>query len=143
MLLVNAPLPCENPPLTAANMALELQELLAPICTDWKSRGRTIGFGVGIAMGPATVGRIGFDKRMDYAAIGTVTNLAARMCGVAEDGEILVEKSMASKLPPDLRVTSRGANVLKGFPHPVEIYQLEKRRAALQVDAQSVATSQT
>ena len=74
MILVNAPVACPEPALRAARMVIEMQATVQALAATWRARGHALGFGVGLAMGPATVGRIGSDSRMDYTAIGTVTN---------------------------------------------------------------------
>ena len=69
----------------------------------WRARGHAIGFGMGLAKGPATVGRIGYEGRSDYTAIGNVVNLASRICGVAEDGQILIDAAVAAEIGDDCR----------------------------------------
>ena len=85
MILFNAPLPVENHELQAIRMALRIRESIASLAKGWQKHGYALGFGVGIAGGYATIGTIGFEGRLDYGAIGTVTNLAARLCGEASD----------------------------------------------------------
>jgi class 3 adenylate cyclase len=88
MVLVNAPVPVEEPALRALDLAVEMQRTVQALIVGWRVRGHRIGFGVGLAMGPATVGRIGYESRFDYTAIGSVVNLAARLCASAADREI-------------------------------------------------------
>src|SRR6266567_4162994 len=95
MVFFNDPLPCPDPAERAVKMAVEMREAVAGLQEDWRRRGREIGFGVGIAQGYATLGQIGFAERVDYTAIGTVCNLAARLCDAAADGQILVSKRVA------------------------------------------------
>ncbi|TGR91754.1 adenylate/guanylate cyclase domain-containing protein, partial [bacterium M00.F.Ca.ET.191.01.1.1] len=85
MILVNAPVPCEEPALHAVKMAVDMQDSTQELISDWRQRGYKIGFGMGLAMGWATVGRIGYGARADYTAIGNVVNLASRLCSSAED----------------------------------------------------------
>ena len=80
----------EDHELRAIRMALRMRETIAALAQGWKKRGHALGFGVGIAGGYATIGTIGFEGRFDYGAIGSVTNLAARLCGEAADGQILI-----------------------------------------------------
>lgn len=85
MVLVNAPVPVEQPALRAVDLAIEMQKRVQGLIADWRSRGYHVGFGVGLASGSATVGRIGYEDRLDYTAIGSVVNLAARLCASAAD----------------------------------------------------------
>ncbi|MGI8971459.1 MAG: adenylate/guanylate cyclase domain-containing protein [Dehalococcoidia bacterium] len=90
MIFFNDPVPCEDPARRAVAMAVAMGEQAQQLCRAWRRRGHDLDFGVGIAVGYATCGRIGFEGRFDYGAIGTVTNLAARLCGEAKPGQILV-----------------------------------------------------
>ncbi|MDP3694037.1 adenylate/guanylate cyclase domain-containing protein [Bradyrhizobium sp.] len=96
MVFFNDPLPTPEPAKRAVEMAVVMRETAAGIIQAWRRRGHIIGFGVGIAQGYATLGQIGFAERMDYTAIGTVTNVAARLCGEAKDGQILVGQRVAA-----------------------------------------------
>ena len=90
----------------------------------WRRRGREIGFGVGIAQGYATLGQIGFAERVDYTAIGTVCNLAARLCDAAADGQILVSKRIAGAVEGNVRVEEIGELTLKGLSQAVTAYNV-------------------
>ena len=83
MVLVNAPVACENPAQRGIRLAIDMQAAVQSLANDWNARGCAIGFGVGIAMGPATVGTLGCHGRLDYTAIGNVVNLASRLCDLA------------------------------------------------------------
>ena len=83
MVFFNDPVPCDDPPARAVRMAVAMRERVAELADGWARRGHDLGFGAGIAQGYATLGRIGFEGRFDYAAIGSVTNLAARLCAEA------------------------------------------------------------
>jgi class 3 adenylate cyclase/CheY-like chemotaxis protein len=127
MVLFNDPFPCPDPELRAVRMAVEMRDRMADLSRAWRRRRHELGFGVGISFGWATLGRIGFEGRFHYAAIGNVVNLAARLCGEAKDGQIL-----ASRLGPEVEeiaeVASVGALTLKGITHPepaVEIVGLK------------------
>ena len=91
------PVPCADGPARAVRMAVEMRARIADIARGWRKQGHVLGFGVGIAQGYATLGRVGFEGRYDYAAIGTVTNLAARLCEAASDGQILVTERVLAR----------------------------------------------
>lgn len=124
MILFNAPLPVENHELQAIRMALRIRESIASLAKGWKKHGYSLGFGVGIAGGYATIGTIGFEGRFDYGAIGTVTNLAARLCGEASDGQILIAPRIFSKTEAQIEVAPVGELTLKGFSRPVLAYNV-------------------
>jgi class 3 adenylate cyclase len=121
MLLLNAPVPCPKPALRGARMALDMQASVKRLIAGWQARGHAIGFGVALAMGPATVGRIGYEGRSDYTAIGNVVNLAARMCGAAEDGQILIDAATAAEIGDAVCLVSMGTRSLRGFNEPVPV----------------------
>jgi len=124
MILFNAPLPVEDHELQAIRMALRMREAIAALAQGWKKHGYALGFGVGIAGGYATIGTIGFEGRFDYGAIGTVTNLAARLCGEAGDGHILVSPRIFSKTETRIDAATVGELTLKGFQRPVAAYNV-------------------
>src|SRR5262249_19949255 len=95
MVFFNDPVPTPDPARRAIDMAVEMGERAQPLLRDWRRDGHDLGFGVGIAQGYAALGQIGFAERMDYTAIGTVTNLAARLCAEAKNGQILVSARVA------------------------------------------------
>jgi adenylate cyclase len=103
-------------------MALDLRSRLAELGLRWSDRGFELGCGTGIARGEATLGRIGFEGRFDYAAIGSVANLAARLCDEARDGEILISEPVAAAVGGLAAVESRGSLALKGFPAAVPAF---------------------
>src|SRR5205807_502156 len=115
MLLLNAPVPCPEPALHGARMALDMQASIQLLTERWRSRGHELGFGVGLAKGPATVGRIGYEGRSDYTAIGNVVNLASRICGAAKDGEVLVDAVAAAEIGDSVRLVRLDARSLRGF----------------------------
>jgi class 3 adenylate cyclase len=124
MILFNAPLPVENHELQAIRMALRIRESIAVLARGWKKHGYVLGFGVGIAGGYATIGTIGFEGRFDYGAIGTVTNLAARLCGEASDGQILIAPRVFSKTEAQIESEPVGELTLKGFSRPIFAYNV-------------------
>jgi class 3 adenylate cyclase len=123
MIFFNDPVPMERPAEAAARMALEMQRAFVPLAASWRTTGFELGLGIGIATGFATLGAIGFEGRWDYAAIGSVTNLGARLCSEAKAGEILVERKTLSKLE-GAQAEPVGELSLKGFARPVAAYRL-------------------
>jgi adenylate cyclase len=124
MVFFNDPLPCPDPAERAVRMAAEMREAVARLQVDWRRRGREIGFGVGIAQGYATLGQIGFAERVDYTAIGTVCNLAARLCDAAADGQILVSKRIAGAVEGNVRLEEIGDLALKGLSQAVAVFNV-------------------
>jgi class 3 adenylate cyclase/CheY-like chemotaxis protein len=124
MVIFNDPLPCPDPAERAVRMAVEMREAVAALQADWRRRGREIGFGTGIAQGFATLGQIGFAERVDYTAIGTVCNVASRLCDEAEDGQILVSKRVAGAVEAITRLEEIGDIMLKGLAQPVSVYNV-------------------
>jgi class 3 adenylate cyclase/CheY-like chemotaxis protein len=124
MVFFNDPLPCPDPAERAAGMAVAMRGALAGLQREWRRRGREIGFGIGIAQGYATLGQIGFAERVDYTAIGTVCNLAARLCAAATDGQILVSRRIAGAIEGRWRIEEIGEIVLKGLSQPITAYNV-------------------
>ncbi|HWL92145.1 MAG TPA: response regulator [Phycisphaerae bacterium] len=125
LVIFNDPLPCEDPVGRAVRMAMEMREAVADLSRTWRQRGQIIGFGVGIAQGFATIGQIGFEGRVEYSAIGTVTNLAARLCNEAADGQIVVSQRIANEVDGAARVTPLGELKLKGLSRAVSAFNVE------------------
>ena len=124
MILFNAPVPVDNHELQAIRMALSMRKSMAVLAQGWKKHGYALGFGVGIAGGYATMGAIGFEGRLEYSAIGTVVNLAARLCGEASNGQILISPRIFSKTENRIDVEPIGELSLKGFNRPVPAYNV-------------------
>jgi class 3 adenylate cyclase len=124
MVFFNDPLPCPDPAERAVRMAVEMRTAVGELRSGWRRHGRDLGFGVGIAQGFATLGRIGFDERIDYTAIGTVTNLAARLCGEARDGQILLSKRVATAVEGGVTLEEIGNLALKGLSQAVAVYNV-------------------
>jgi class 3 adenylate cyclase len=129
MVFFNDPMPCPDPAEKAVRLALSMREEVVKLMQTWSLRGYSIGFGVGIAQGYATLGRIGFEGRFDYAAIGTVTNLAARLCAEALDGQILTIQRVAAAVEDFARAVPIGDLNLKGISRPVAAVNIEGLRA--------------
>ena len=119
MIFFNDPVPVADAGVRAARMAVEMQERVAALAGGWRRLGYDLGLGIGIAKGFATIGGIGFEGRLDYGAIGTVTNLAARLCGEAKGGEILASARLAAELEGLAATESLAPLTLKGFARPV------------------------
>jgi class 3 adenylate cyclase/PAS domain-containing protein len=124
MILFNAPVPVDNHELQAIRMALGLRASMAVLAQGWKKHGYALGFGVGIAGGYATMGAIGYEGRLEYSAIGTVVNLAARLCGEASNSQILISPRIYSKTETHIDVEPVGELSLKGFNRPVPAYNV-------------------
>lgn len=124
MVFFNDPLPVERPAEEAVRMAMEMQKTFQPIGESWSKRGFDLGLGCVIAQGYATLGLIGFEGRRDYAAIGNVTNLAARLCGEAASGEVLVDQKIMANVDGVVKATPLEPLALKGFAHPVLAFTL-------------------
>ena len=124
MVYFNDPLPCTDPADRAVRMAVAMREAVGEMMSGWRRRGFDLGFGIGVAQGYATLGRIGFEERVDYTAIGTVTNLAARLCGEARDGQILLSKRVATAVEGGVRLEEIGNLALKGLSQAVAVYNV-------------------
>ena len=124
MVVFNDPVPVENPALQAVLMALEMRDAIADLTETWRRWGHDIGFGIGIAHGFATLGTIGFEGRFDYAAIGTVSNVASRLCDEAKPGQILISPWVLTKVENTVRVEPVGEFELKGIRRPLAAYNV-------------------
>ena len=122
MVLLNAPVTCEDPAYRGIRLAIDMQDAVQAIIGKWNADGYTVGFGVGIAMGPATVGTLGYDGRLDYTAIGPVVNIASRLCGLAVDGQILVDPVVTEQVRDRVALTSIGERPIKGYDHAIEVF---------------------
>jgi class 3 adenylate cyclase len=124
MVFFNDPLPCPDPAARAVRMAVAMRGRAGELAAMWRKRGHELGFGVGIALGYATLGRIGFEGRFDYGAIGTVTNLAARLCSEAQGGQILISQRVYTAVEELLEAAPVGEFTLKGLHRPVAVYNV-------------------
>jgi class 3 adenylate cyclase len=127
MVLVNAPVACENPAHRGIRLAIDMQAAVQSLAGTWYANGCAIGFGVGIAMGPATVGTLGYQGRLDYTAIGNVVNLASRLCGMADDGQILVDPVVTGYVSDSIALCSIGQRPIKGYDQAVEVFAVARR----------------
>jgi class 3 adenylate cyclase len=122
MVFFNDPITVPDAAARAARMAIQMQRDFVAIAEGWRSRGYNLLLGIGIAQGYATLGTIGFEGRWDYGAIGTVCNLASRLCGEAKGGEILLSKRAVASLGAAFAIESVGELSLKGFHKPVPAF---------------------
>jgi adenylate cyclase len=124
MVFFNDPMPIPDPAERAVKMAVAMREAAGTLIAHWRERGRDLGFGAGIAQGYATLGQIGFSERSGYTAIGTVCNVAARLCAEAKDGQILLSQRINVALKGSVVTEQIGALALKGFTQPVVAYNV-------------------
>ena len=129
MIFFNDPVPVPNPAERAIRMAVVMRERVADLIAKWRKLGYELNFGVGVAQGYATIGAIGFEGRWDYGAIGTVTNLAARLCGEAQGGQILVSSKVAAAVESLIDAEEVGPLTLKGFLKPVPAFNVLRLKA--------------
>jgi adenylate cyclase len=129
LIFFNDPVPVEDPAERAVNMALELQRAFQPIAESWTERGHRVGLGIGIAQGEATLGVIGFESRWEYAAIGNIPNLAARLCGEARAGEILIDAQTERDVAHAVDTESVEPLQLRGFQQPIVAFRLRGPRS--------------
>ena len=130
MVVFNDPIPVENPAHQAVLMAIEMRAAIGALTEKWRKLGHDIGFGIGIAHGFATLGTIGFEGRFDYAAIGTVSNVASRLCDEAKPGQILISPRVLMAVEKDITVEPAGDFALKGIRRPMTAYNVLAAKAA-------------
>jgi class 3 adenylate cyclase len=130
MVVFNDPVPVENPALQAVLMALEMRDAIGALTDAWRRLGHDIGSGIGIAHGFATLGTIGFEGRFDYAAIGTVSNVASRLCDEAKPGQILISPRVLMKVENGVQVEPVGEFALKGIRRPLAAYNVVATKSA-------------
>jgi class 3 adenylate cyclase len=129
MIFFNDPFPVERPAEHAVRMAAALQQAFVPIAHAWEKLGHHVGLGIGIAQGDATLGVIGFEQRWEYAAIGNVPNLAARLCGEARAGEIIVDAQTEREIAGIAETEPVGPLTLRGFQQPVPAFRLRRLKS--------------
>lgn len=130
MVFFNDPLPCDDAPERATRLALEMRDAVAGLIPAWTKRGHKLGLGIGMAQGYATLGRIGFEDRFDYTAIGAVINLASRLCAEAANGEVLVSGRLAAAIETMAEVEDLGERLLKGMARPAAVARVRALKAA-------------
>jgi adenylate cyclase len=130
MVFFNDPVPCPDPGERAVKMAMAMREAAGRLIAAWRRHGCELGFGAGIAQGYATLGQIGFSERSGYTAIGTVCNLAARLCAEAKDGQILVSSRIAGAVEAVVKLEDLGNLELKGLRRPVAAFNVVQSTSA-------------
>ena len=133
MVWFNDPIPCENPAARAVASAVEMRTVMAGLLPGWRKRGHMLDFSAGIALGYATLGKIGFEGRYDYGAVGSVMNLASRLCDEALPGQILVSDRVLAEVEGLVESEPAGAYVLKGFDQPVGTHSVTRLQASTPV----------
>jgi adenylate cyclase len=128
MVWFNDPLPCDDPCGRAVRMGIKMRARVAELVANWRKHDHNVGFALGMAHGYATLGQIGFERRFDYAAVGMVVNLAARLCGEAADGQILVDSKVRAAVEHLATIESAGELTLKGFNRPVKAFSIKGLR---------------
>jgi adenylate cyclase len=130
MVFFNDPVPCPDPAERAVKMAMAMREAAGILIAGWRRHRRELGFGAGIAQGYATLGQIGFSDRSGYTAIGTVCNLAARLCAEAKDGQILVSSRIAEAVETVVKLEDLGDLELRGLRGPVAAFNVAQSTTA-------------
>jgi CheY-like chemotaxis protein/class 3 adenylate cyclase len=128
MVYFNDPVPCDDPALRAVELALEARPVMAELTAGWRKRGHQLGYGIGVALGYATIGMKGFEGRVDYGPVGTVVNLASRLCGEAPDGEAFLDQRAMVAVDAMIATEPLESIKLKGFAEPVTAHRLVGRR---------------
>jgi adenylate cyclase len=131
MVLVNAPVTCEDPAHRGIRLAIDMQAAVQSLANTWCAGGRAMGFGVGIAMGPATVGTLGYHGRLDYTAIGNVVNLASRLCSLADDAQILVDPVVTEHVRDRIALASIGELPIKGYDRTLQVFAVVRSDAPI------------
>jgi class 3 adenylate cyclase len=130
MAIFNDPVPMPKPALQAVQMALDMRSAIGTLMEKWRLLGHDLGFGIGISHGFATLGTIGFEGRYDYAAIGTVSNVASRLCDEAKPGQILISPRVLMATQDAITVDPIGQFTLKGVRRPMVAYNVLAAKSA-------------
>lgn len=131
MILFNAPIQFADHTARAVKMSVEMRDTVGALTEKWRNRGHNLGFGIGIALGYATLGQIGFEQRLEYAAIGSVTNLASRLCDEAKANQIVVSRRVYGAVEQWVEGKPIDDLVLKGFNHPILAAEISAWREAV------------
>jgi len=130
MIFFNDPVPVPNPAERALRMTLEMRDRAEDLAVRWRKHGYELHAGIGIAQGYATIGAIGFEGRLDYGAIGTVTNIAARLCGEAQGGQILISQRVHAAVSELVETEPLGELNLRGLLRPVTAFKVTRLKSA-------------
>jgi class 3 adenylate cyclase len=128
MVVFNDPIPVPDHTERAVRLALDMRDQVDQLAQQWRRKGHTLGFGVGIAAGYATLGQIGFEQRREYTAIGSVINLASRLCDEARPGQVIISQRAFGAVEPHVDAAAVGELNLKGFAKPVAAYEIQSWR---------------
>jgi class 3 adenylate cyclase len=141
MILFNAPIQFADHTARAVKMSVEMRDTVGALTEKWRNRGHNLGFGIGIALGYATLGQIGFEQRLEYAAIGSVTNLASRLCDEAKANQIVVSRRVYGMVEQWVEGRPIDDLNLKGFNHPILAAEIIRWREEVDnvVDATAAA----
>jgi adenylate cyclase len=124
MIVFNDPIPCADHTERAVKLALDMRERVAELAKDWARKGHVLGFGIGIASGFATLGQVGFERRREYTAIGSVINLASRLCDEAQPGQVVISQRAFGAVEANVKASHIGELSLKGFNRPIDAYEI-------------------
>jgi adenylate cyclase len=137
MVVFNDPIPCDDHTERAVRLALDMRERVDELAKEWARVGHVLGFGIGIASGYATLGQVGFEHRREYTAIGSVINLASRLCGEAKAGQIVISQRAFSAVEQSVGASHIGQLSLKGFNRPIDAYEVISWRGQAPVETSS------
>jgi class 3 adenylate cyclase len=135
MIVFNDPIPCADHTERAVRLAIDMRDSVAELAGQWRRKGHVLGFGIGIASGYATLGQIGFEHRREYTAIGSVTNLASRLCDEAKPGQIITSQRVFGSVEALVEAALVGDLSLKGFNRPIPAYDILAWRGQMQASA--------
>ena len=141
MIVFNDPIPCDDHTERAVRLALDMRERVNELAKQWARVGHVLGFGIGIASGYATLGQVGFEHRREYTAIGSVINLASRLCGEAKAGQIVISQRAFSAVEQSVGASHIGQLSLKGFNRPIDAYEVVSWRGQAPVETSSPTNS--
>ncbi len=128
MIVFNDPIPYPDHTRRAVRLCIDMRRCVERLSAQWARRGHALGFGIGVDVGYATLGQIGFERRLEYTAIGNVTNLASRLCGEAKPGQIVISQRAFNAVEPWVEVTPLGELSLKGFNKPMAAFAVLDHR---------------
>jgi adenylate cyclase len=141
LILFNDPIPFPDHTQRAVRMAVDMRDTVGKLAENWRGRGHRLGFGIGIALGYATLGQVGFDRRLEYAAVGSVTNLASRLCDEAKSGQIVISQRAFGVVKRFVDAAPIGELNLKGFHRPMPAYEIIAWREGSPVPTSGILAS--